>query len=45
LIPSSRSSSDRSIGEDTESEEEEEEKEEEEIVKEVKGVCLLKFKK
>jgi superfamily II DNA or RNA helicase len=49
LKPSSRSSSDRSIADDTESEdeeeEEEEEKEEEENVKEVKGVCLLKYKK
>jgi superfamily II DNA or RNA helicase len=45
LKPSSRSSSDRSIADDTESEDEEEEKEEEENVKEVKGVCLLKFKK
>jgi hypothetical protein len=41
---SSRSSSDRSIADDTESEEEIEEIEEEET-KKVSGVCLLKFKK
>lgn len=44
LKPSSRSSSDKSIADDTESEEEFDE--DDEITdKEVKGVCLLKFKK
>jgi len=44
LKPSSRSSSDKSIADDTESEEEFDE-DDEKTDKEVKGVCLLKFKK